>query len=134
MTTALRGRTILVAHEDATCAADIERAVRAAGGEVPGRAANVAEAIERICGPAPSAVIFSAGLAGDTRALIDVAANRGTRLVILYPARSEPGFPFDDQHCLIAPYTDVQLVEALAETLSVMRGCLHWSVGPFLWD
>lgn len=134
MTAALQGQSILVAHEDGEHAAAIEHAIVPTGATIVVRAASVAEAIERIDGYAPSVLVFSERLAGDTRALIDAAASRKARVVILYPAGSEPEFPFDDYRCLTAPYTAAEVVEALVETVSASRGCRHWSAGPMLWD
>ena len=130
MNAALNGQTILIAHDDAEHAAAIERAVRVAGARTLIPAPSVAEAIERLHEDEPGALVFSATLPGDTRVLIDAASVCGTRIVILYPPESQPGFPFDDYRCVVAPYSDAELLQALAETLSATRGCSHWSARP----
>lgn len=132
MIAALQGQTILVAYDDAGRAAAIARTVGAAAAKVPIAAYTVAEAIERLHEHTAAALVFSATLPGDTRALIDAATLCRTRIVILYPSASVPGFPFDDHRCIVAPYSDAHLLQALAETLSATRGCVHWSARPIL--
>ncbi|KQR82297.1 hypothetical protein [Sphingomonas sp. Leaf343] len=107
-------------------------AIAAAGGCVAGTARDV-RALERLLDrETPAALAVSHALPGrGLAAAIDTAIERGVHVIVVGPARLDPGSPLNRLRCMLDPCAGFQVVEAIADALGEAADAAPdvWSLG-----